>query len=67
MPSPVPGLAPGKYARAERERRFLLAGPPVGERPAEARKMGKLMDAALVPLLRHQSHIHAGTEPRLPG
>jgi len=28
---------------------------------------GKLMDVALAPLLRRQSHIHAGTGPRLPG
>jgi hypothetical protein len=26
--SPASGLAPGKYARVERERRFLLAGMP---------------------------------------
>jgi CYTH domain-containing protein len=34
---PAPGLAPGKYARIERERRFLLAGLPPGERPADGR------------------------------
>ena len=39
MSSPVPRLAPGKYARIERERRFLLAGLPDGERPAAARKI----------------------------
>lgn len=39
MSSPVPGLAPGKYARIERERRFLLDGLPVGEQPAQARKI----------------------------
>lgn len=39
MSSPVPGLAPGKYARIERERRFLLAGLPAGEQPAAARKI----------------------------
>ena len=39
MSSPVPGLAPGKYARVERERRFLLAGLPAGEQPAQARKI----------------------------
>jgi hypothetical protein len=39
MSSPVPGLAPGKYARIERERRFLLVGLPAGEQPAAARKI----------------------------
>jgi len=39
MPSPVPGLAPGKYARIERERRFLLAGLPAGEQPADPREI----------------------------
>ena len=39
MPSPVPGLAPGKYARLERERRFLLAALPSTERPASVRKI----------------------------
>jgi CYTH domain-containing protein len=38
MPSPVPGLAPGKYARIERERRFLLNLPST-ERPASGRKI----------------------------
>lgn len=37
MSSPVPGLAPGKYARVERERRFLLDGLPAGQQPAAAR------------------------------
>jgi hypothetical protein len=39
MPSPVPGLAPGKYARIERERRFLLVGLPSTERPTSVRKI----------------------------
>jgi CYTH domain-containing protein len=39
MPSPLPGLVPGKYALVERERRFLLAGMPAGERPAAARQI----------------------------
>jgi CYTH domain-containing protein len=39
MPSPVPGLAPGKYARIERERRFLLVGLPAGEQPVAVRKI----------------------------
>jgi CYTH domain-containing protein len=39
MSSPVPGLAPGKYALIERERRFLLAAPPAGEEPAVTRKI----------------------------
>jgi hypothetical protein len=35
---PSPGIVPGhrdKYALVERERRFLLAGPPAGGLPAE--------------------------------
>ena len=39
MPSPVPSLAPGKYARIERERRFLLVGLPSTERPTSVRKI----------------------------
>lgn len=39
MSPPVPGLAPGKYALIERERRFLLAGLPAGEQPAVTRKI----------------------------
>jgi hypothetical protein len=39
MPSPVPELVPGKYARIERERRFLLTGLPFGEQPADGRKI----------------------------
>jgi CYTH domain-containing protein len=39
MPSPVPGLAPGKYARIERERRFLLVSLPSTGRPASGRKI----------------------------
>jgi CYTH domain-containing protein len=39
MPSPRPELVPGKYALVERERRFLLAGMPAGERPAGARQI----------------------------
>jgi len=39
MPSPVPSLAPGKYARIERERRFLLVGLPSTGRPASVRKI----------------------------
>jgi CYTH domain-containing protein len=39
MPSPVPELVPGKYARIERERRFLLTGLPLGELPADGRKI----------------------------
>ena len=39
MPSPAPGLAPGKYARIDRERRFLLVSLPSTERPASVRKI----------------------------
>jgi hypothetical protein len=39
MSALVPGLAPGKYARIERERRFLLVGLPASEQPAAARKI----------------------------
>jgi hypothetical protein len=33
MPSPASGPAPGKYARIERERRFLLAALPSTGQP----------------------------------
>jgi CYTH domain-containing protein len=39
MPSPPPTLIPGKYARVERERRFLLSRLPTAERPASVRKI----------------------------
>jgi CYTH domain-containing protein len=39
MPSPNPELVPGKYARIERERRFLLAGLLPGERPIRIREI----------------------------
>ncbi len=39
MPPPLPGIVPGKYARVERERRFLLAAFPPAERPASIRKI----------------------------
>ncbi|MDQ2815296.1 MAG: hypothetical protein M3Z75_26495 [Actinomycetota bacterium] len=39
MPFPDPELVPGKYARIERERRFLLTGLPSGEQPAHGRNI----------------------------
>ncbi len=37
--SSASGLVPGKYARVEREWRFLLAGLPDGMPPASARRI----------------------------
>lgn len=53
MPSPDPGLVPGKYARVERERRFLLAGLPAGERPTEVRTIVDHYLAGTTLRLRH--------------
>ncbi len=39
MPAPAPRPVPGKYARVERERRFLLTGLPGGTPPASARRI----------------------------
>lgn len=39
MPSPASESISGKYARVERERRFLLAGLPSSERPTSVRKI----------------------------
>jgi CYTH domain-containing protein len=39
MPPPASGLAPGKYARIERERRFLLAALPSTGQPTIARRI----------------------------
>jgi CYTH domain-containing protein len=39
MPSPASRPVPGKYARVERERRFLLTDLPGGTSPASARRI----------------------------
>ncbi len=55
MPSPGPELVPRKYARIERERRFLLAGLPASDRPA---RVCKIVDHYLTGTSLRLRHVH---------
>ena len=64
--SSASGLVPGKYARVEREWRFLLAGLPDGMPPASARRITDRYLTSTSLRLRLESPHSSGQVPIMP-